>query len=387
MQIYLMLFTTFFIQLIIAVEMNLIAPLAPYLSKYFGIKASSVVFFNIGFSVVGLLVPILGAFADKYGKKKSIMLSLFLFIIGTIISGLSKIPILFALGRVFIGIGYFALSGINLSYLSEFIPYESRGKASGLLRVAFGIAILGSPIYATKLIDKYNNLLSIYLPLTIIGIICLILMAKLPETEKNKEVKLEINQLIFMIKKPTNFKILLIAFLFLATPLFLLTFLGIHLSSHFNLEQLKIGYIYTIVAIGTMIGVSFAGLFIDKIGKEKLAKISYSLVFVALIALLLSKSLNLITIFLLLIAMGLDSGWTAYQTLLSEIEPNKRGIFMSLLYTVNAIAVTVYSILGPLFYNMGGYNLLIILSIITNFIALKIFYSMPFEKLINPSTD
>ncbi len=43
----------------------------------------------------------------------------------------------FALGRIFIGIGYFALSGINLSYLSEFIPYESRGgKASGILRTA-----------------------------------------------------------------------------------------------------------------------------------------------------------------------------------------------------------------------------------------------------------
>ena len=384
MQNFLMFFTTFFIQLIIAVEMNLVAPLAPYLSDYFGIKPSSVVFFNIGFSLVGVLVPILGAFADKYGKKKSIILSLLFFIIGTIISGLAKIPIVFALGRIFIGIGYFALSGINLSYLSEFIPYESRGKASGVLRVAFGIAILGSPIYATKLIDKYDNLLSIYLPLTIIGIICLILMSKLPETEKNREVKLEINQLISIIKKPINFKILLIAFLFLTAPLFLLTFLGIHLSSHFNLDQLEIGYIYTIVAIGTMLGVSFAGLFIDKIGKEKLTKISYSLVFIALIALLLSKNLNLITIFLLLMAFGLDSGWTAYQTLLSEIEPSKRGIFMSLLYTVNAVAVTIYSILGPIFYNMGGYNLLITLSLITNFIALIIFYNIPFEKIIKP---
>ena len=69
MQNFLMFFTTFFIQLIIAVEMNLVAPLAPYLSEYFGISPSSVVFFNIGFSIVGLLVPILGAFADKYGKK------------------------------------------------------------------------------------------------------------------------------------------------------------------------------------------------------------------------------------------------------------------------------------------------------------------------------
>lgn len=380
METFFIFFTTFFIQLIIAVEMNLVAPLAPYISEYFKIKPSSVVFFNIGFSIVGLLVPILGAFADKYGKKRSIILSLLFFIIGTIISGLAKIPILFAIGRVFIGIGYFALSGINFSYISEFIPYESRGKASGLLRLAFGIAILGSPIYATTLIAKYNNLLSIYLPLTIIGIISLIFMTMLPETEKNNEIKLEIRELISLIKKPINFKALLIAFLFLATPLFLMNFLGIYLSSHFKLNQLKIGYVYTIVAFGTMFGVIFAGLFIDKIGKEKLAKISYSLVFVSLIILLISNSLNLIIVSLILMALGLDSGWTAYQTLLSEIEPNKKGIFMSLLYTINAIAVTVFSILGPIFYNIGGYYLLIILAIATNFIGLIIFYNTPFEK-------
>lgn len=385
MQNFLMFFTTFFIQLIIAVEMNLVAPLAPYLSEYFGISPSSVVFFNIGFSIVGLLVPILGAFADKYGKKKSIMISLLFFIIGTIVSGLAKIPIIFAVGRIFIGIGYFALSGINLSYLSEFIPYESRGKASGLLRTAFGIAILGSPIYATNLIAKYNHLLSIYLPLTIIGIITLILMIILPETEKNLEIKLESKELFFMIKKPTNFKALLIAFLFLATPLFLMNFLGIYLSSVFQLDQLKIGYVYTIVASGTMLGVILAGIFIDKIGKEKLAKISYSLVFISLVGLLISKNLHFIIASLGLMAFGLDSGWTAYQTLLSEIEPSKRGIFMSLLYTTNALAVTVFSILGPAFYNLGGYRLLIILSLITNFTALMIFYNISFEEIINSS--
>ena len=143
--------------------------------------------------------------------------------------------------------------------------------------------------------DKFkSNLLSIYLPLTIIGIITLVLMAILPETEKNPEIKVETKELISVIKKPTNFKALLIAFLFLAAPIFLMNFLGIYLSSIFNIGQLKIGYIYTIVALGTMFGIIFAGLFIDKIGKEKLAKISYTLVFISLIALFISKNLYFI---------------------------------------------------------------------------------------------
>ena len=210
-------------------------------------------------------------------------------------------------------------------------------------------------------------------------------MIILPETEKNPEIKLESKELLFMIKKTTNFKALLIAFLFLATPLFLMNFLGIYLSNVFRLDQVKIGYVYTIVASGTMLGVILAGIFIDKIGKEKLAKMSYSLVFISLIGLLVSKHLHFIIASLGLMAFGLDSGWTAYQTLLSEIEPSKRGIFMSLLYTTNALAVTVFSLLGPVFYNIGGYKLLIILSIITNFTALVIFYNISFEDIIDSS--
>ena len=81
-------------------------------------------------------------------------------------------------------------------------------------------------------------------------------------------------------------------------------------------------------------------------------------------------------------SMGLDAGWTAYQTLLSEMEPEKRGIYMSLLYMVNAVAVTIYSLLGPAIYDLGGYKSLVIVSLVTNFIALKMLVSMSLENII-----
>ena len=382
MHLFLMFFTTFFIQLIIAAEMNLIAPLAPFLSQYFGIRDSSVILFNIGFSLVGLLVPILGVFADKYGKKKSLMVALAFFIVGTLISGFAASPITFALGRILIGIGYFSLSGTNLSYLSEFIDYKDRGKASGLLRVAFGAAILFSPLYAAHMINKYRVLKSVYLPLTIIGVICLLLLFRLPETKKSKEVKIDIKGLVTMLKNPIHYKSLSVVFLILAAPSLLLSFLGIYLSNDFNLGQVQIGYAYTIIALGTVIGIIFAALFTDKIGKEKLSRIFFTIILIALIPIAFVKSMPFIIGSLVVMTIGLDGGWTAYQTLCSEIEPEKRGTFMSLFYTVNAITVTLYSILGPIFYNLGGYKLLVIISIITTLIALKILYSISIEKMI-----
>ena len=90
----------------------------------------------------------------------------------------------------------------------------------------------------------------------------------------------------------------------------------------------------------------------------------------------------IIIILLTLVTMGLDGGWTAYQTLCSEINPKKRGTFMSLFYTINAITVTIYSILGPLLYELGGYKLLVIISIVNTSIALRILYSISIEKYI-----
>ncbi|HSH36755.1 MFS transporter [Schnuerera sp.] len=389
MTLFLMFFTTFFIQLIVATEMNIIAPLAPFLSQYFNIKDSSVIMFNVGFSLVGVLVPILGVFADKYGKKKSLMVALIFYIVGTLISGFATIPLLFALGRIFIGIGYFSLSGTNLSYLSEFVPYESRGKASGLLRTAFGIAILFSPLYATKMINKFGVLKSVYLPLTIIGVICLLLLFRLPETKSSKNVKVDINELLILLKNPLNSKSLIVIFLVLAAPSLLLSFLGIYISNNFNFNQVEIGYVYTVVALGTILGIVFAALFTDKIGKEKLSRIFFSIMLFALIPIAFLNSAGIIIGFLTIVTIGLDGGFTAYQTLCSEIIPEKRGTFMSLFYTVNAITVTIYSLLGPFLYDIGGYKLLVLIAIINTSIALKILYSMSIEKTIiqrnNPS--
>lgn len=92
-----------------------------------------------------------------------------MFILGSVCAGLAKSPYIFALARMLIGFAYFSLSGTTLSYLSEFISYKNRGKASGLLRIAFGIAILFTPIFATYLVSKYNSLTIIYFPLAIIG--------------------------------------------------------------------------------------------------------------------------------------------------------------------------------------------------------------------------
>lgn len=368
----LMFITTFLIQIIIAVEMGVIGPLAPFLAKYFSINEGMVMFFNLGYSAVGFLVPYLGVFADKHGKKKSLVISLILFIIGSIIGGFAKSPYLFAFARIFIGFAYFSLSGTNLSYISEFISYESRGKASGLLRTAFGVAILFSPIYATYLVSKYDTLAVIYIPLAIVGALALAFLSYLPETKKSPNVRVDKKEFLSLLKNPMAEKVLITVFLLLTAPSLILNYLSIYLSNVFKLSQVNIGVAYTFIAVGTVAGILFSAIFSDKLGKYKLSKGLFTMMALSIVPIPYFNSLPMVLGFVTLFSFGLDGGWTSYQAIGSEIIPEKRGTFMSLFYTVNAITITFYSLIGPLIYTLGGFKLMLGISSISSILAIVI---------------
>lgn len=376
----LMFLTTFIIQIIIATEMGVIGPLAPFLANYFSIGENKVMLFNLGYSAIGFLVPYLGVFADKYGKKRSLRVSLFLFIVGTVLAGVAKSPYVFAFARVFIGFSYFSISGTNLSYLSEFISYENRGKASGLLRTAFGLAILFTPMYSTYLVNKYQNLRVIYFPLALIGTIAIILLGKLPETKIYNNVKLDKKEFLSLFKHPVGSKMLITVFLLLAAPTLILNYFSIYLSNSFNLSQVNIGISYTLIAIGTITGIIFSGSFSDKIGKYSLSKALFLFMVIALIPIPYINTVIPVILLVSIFSFGLDGGWTSYQALGSEVIPEKRGTFMSLIYTVNALTIMFYSLVGPFIYAIGGFKLILRIASLSSILAVIIIFRLNFNR-------
>jgi len=372
----LMFLTTFIIQFIIAMEMNFIGPLAPFLAQYFDIRASQVVYFNLGYSIVGIFVPIFGVWADKFGNKKLISISLILFLIGTIISGFAPSALVFLLGRILVGLGYFSLSGTMMSYISEFVDYRNRGKASGILRTAFGLAIFASPIYTALLTTKFSSLQSIYLPISLLAFVALILLTRLPETKIIEDSKFDTMEYIKILKDPSTIKVLASLFLIITAPATLYNFLSIHLSTEYGLSQGQIGLTYSTFAIGTILGILSATFLADKYGKLTFSRVFFTIMLIALIPIAYVQSVALIIMLTFMFAFGLDGGWTSYQAFASEIHPKKRSTFMSLFFTVNAAVVTVYSLLGPILYDKGGLQLTTGVGFTSSLIALIILFRL-----------
>lgn len=375
-----MFLTTFIIQLIVAAEMAMIGPLSPFLATYFSIDQSMVILLSFAYSAVGLLVPYLGVFGDKFGKKRSISISLVLFILGSVIAAFAASPFVFAFARIFIGFAYFSLSATNLSYLSEFTSYENRGKASGLLRAAFSASILLSPIVSAFFVDRYGSLAVIYIPLALVALVALIFLSQLPETQKSPDIVVNKSEFLSLLHNPIAKKMLISVFLILTAPTLILNYLGIYLTNSFHVSQANIGVIYTIAAIGTVLGTVFAGVFSDKIGKYKLAKILFAVMLIAIIPIPFVKNLILIILLAILFSFGMDGGWTSYQALGSEVVPEKRGTFMSLMYTVNALTITFYSLVGPILYRLGGFSLLIIIACVFLSVALYMIANLKIKE-------
>jgi predicted MFS family arabinose efflux permease len=368
--------TTFIIQFMIAMEMNFIGPLAPYLAGYFGIRDSQVVYFNLGYSAVGLLVPLFGVWADKFGTKRLISYALALFLSGTLLSAFSSSAISFALGRVLIGLGYFSLSGTTMSYISEFVDYKKRGMAAGILRTAFGLAIFSSPLYTSYLTGRFNSLKSIYLPLSALAVLSLLMLWKLPETEKSESSKLDLDEFISILKHPRTIKVLASLFLIITAPTMLYNFLSIHLSQEFNMAQQEIGIAYSLIALGTIAGIGAATFLADRVGKLRFSRYFFGLMVLSLIPIAHVPVATAVVALSAVFAFGLDGAWTSYQAFSSEIQPEKRGTFLSLFYTVNALTITLYSIVGPFLFDIGGLKLTTALGLAASSIALVILFRL-----------
>lgn len=139
-------------------DTGIISGASPLIEKDFHLGAAQTGFITssvlIG-SMIGALV--IGGLSDKYGRRKLLIVSAILFLLG---SGLSATAIGFlpmVLARILLGLAVGAASALTPAYLAELAPKERRGSLSTLfqLMVTFGILLA----YVSNLAFLNHNLL------------------------------------------------------------------------------------------------------------------------------------------------------------------------------------------------------------------------------------
>ena len=105
-----------------------------------------------GYAITQMLFQVpFGAMSDKIGRKKTIVIGLIIFAIGSLIAGMATNIYTLLIGRLLQGAG--AIGSVITATISDVVKEEDRGKAmammGGSIGMAFAISMVAGPTIAT----------------------------------------------------------------------------------------------------------------------------------------------------------------------------------------------------------------------------------------------
>ncbi len=120
--------------------------IAPVLREYWGLSIQQIGFINSLFAM-GMLVGtfVFGLVSDMIGRKKTLLVSAFIFSAGSLLNGLAPNPEIFTVMRVLTGVGISGVLIVAPSYMMEMLPSKGRGRYFG---IATTVGFLGIPAIA-----------------------------------------------------------------------------------------------------------------------------------------------------------------------------------------------------------------------------------------------
>lgn len=103
-----------------------------------------------------IAVPIYGKLSDIYGRKNFYLLGIFIFLIGSALSGLSQNMEQLIAFRAFQGIGGGAIMANSLAIIADIFPPSERGRWQGMMGGIFGVAAVIGPTLGGWLTDNIS---------------------------------------------------------------------------------------------------------------------------------------------------------------------------------------------------------------------------------------
>src|SRR6478735_2060316 len=97
--------------------------------------------------------PIWGKLSDLFNKKVLAQSAIVIFVVGSVIAGLShNVPLLLG-ARVIQGIGMGGLTALVVAIIGTIIPPRDRGRYAGYMGAAMAVSMSGGPILGGVLVD------------------------------------------------------------------------------------------------------------------------------------------------------------------------------------------------------------------------------------------
>ncbi|MFC1992352.1 MFS transporter [Chloroflexota bacterium] len=342
----------FGVTLMAVLGVSSITPAFPKIVEELNISNTDVGMLIIAFTLPGvILTPFAGILADRFGRKRILVPSLFLFgLAGGACALVGEFDTLIAL-RVVQGIGAASLGSINLTILGDMFSGRQRAAAMGLNASVLSTGVAAYPLLGGALATFGWNY-PFFLPLVAIPIGILVLHRLSNPEPRNKESLREYLGSAWSylrdIKVASAFTAGVVFFLILYGPY--LTYFSLYLGTSFRASPFIIGLILSSTAITSALVSSQMGGIVKLISVTNLVKLGFAIQAVSLAILPFMPRLELTLISTLI--LGLSSGVMVpgLQTYVAGLAPSEyRAAFMS----INTTMLRLGQTLGPLLFGLA----------------------------------
>jgi len=346
------LYIIFSITLIAVMGVASLTPAFPKISMALKISKTDVALLISAFTFPGIfLVPFTGVIADRWGRKRVMIPSLFLFAVagsaGFFIHDFTSLIVL----RVLQGAGAASLGSLNVTLIGDFFKGKERSRAMG-----YNASVLSIFTAIYPLIGGFMAAFAWYYPflLPILAIpVGLVVIFSLDEPEfqkvSNFTVYLKaVYKSIFQQEVLSIFILSTLTFIILYGAI--LTYIPFLLSQNFNLTAPEIGIFLSLSSLTTAVVALLVGKLTVKFGSLNLIKVAFLMYLITAIIIPHISNIYMFIAPILLFGSAQALNIPSLQTVLADLSPDdQRGVFMS----INGMVLRLGQTLGPVLIGLG----------------------------------
>ncbi|MGN7938729.1 MFS transporter [Virgibacillus sp. 6R] len=298
--------------------------------------------------VYAIFTPILMGITSSIDRRKLMIFSLGLFVIGNILAFILPGYGLFVVARVVMALGAGMVVVTALTIAAKIAPEGKQGSAIATVVMGFTASlIIGVPL--GRIISSLLGWKVIFAGIALLGILAMIIIrASIPLIKGDKPVPL-VKQLA-LLKKRRVIIGLAITFFWLGGYSIAYTYLSPYLLNISGIEEKLLSGVLLIFGIASLFGSKFGGFSTDRWGVQKTLLGGMSLHIITLILLsLVTNSYISVLIILILWSFAAWSSGPTQQYNLATIEPESSGILLGLNQSVMQLAMAAGAGIGGIF--------------------------------------
>jgi len=334
-----------------------------------------------GYAITQMLFQVpFGAISDKIGRKKTIIIGLIIFAIGSLIAGLADNIYTLLIGRLLQGAG--AIGSVITATISDVVREEERGKAMAIMGGSIGLAFAVSMVAGPIIASHFGGVPTLFFLVAFLAILSIFILIKyVPDPPVIKHTYLEDDKFKLFSNK-NLIKMNITNMLVKGFMTFAFMIIPIVLTKTYGWEKTELYKIYLPSMIVGILSMGPAVMLAEKKGKYKLVLL-LGILFLAISYLIigLSHSDTLFMIGVVIFFIGFNLQEPILQSLASKYaKVHQRGKVLGIFNSFGYFGTFIGGFIGGMLLDMVSLK-----SISFGIIVLCIAWAIMILTLENPA--